>query len=106
MAKSFSELVEKTSNDESKDIAAKRTKELLKEYLVNKVTWLDLYNFLYHKAHDFKNLGKFDWNLKIAVLDAETGNEYNIEPKVFVKESNAELFCNPALIIKLAEKDS
>lgn len=73
--------------------------------MTNKVTWLDLYNFLYRKAHDFKNLGKFNWNENIVVLDAEKGIEYNIEPKVYIKDSNAELFCNPSLVIKLADKE-
>lgn len=105
MAKKFSDLVDKTRTPISDDVASKRTKELLKEYLVSNVTWLDLYNFLYHKAHDFNNLGKFNWNEKIVVLDASTGKEYNIDNKVFVKDSNAELFCNPSLVIKLADKE-
>jgi hypothetical protein len=73
MAKSFRDLVEKTSNANSRDIAAKRTEELLKEYKM--VTWLDLYNFLYNKAHDLNNLGNFDWSATIKVVDPETGEE-------------------------------
>jgi len=65
-----------------------------------KTTWLELYNFLYHKAHDFKNLGNFDWNLPIKVIDADSGKEYTVE-HTLQKGSNAELFCNPSLIIKL-----
>ena len=73
MAKSFKELVDKTSNENSRTIAVKRTDELLKEYDM-KVTWLDLYNFLYHKAHDLNNLGNFDWSSAIKVVDPETGD--------------------------------
>jgi hypothetical protein len=98
MAKSFRDLVEKTSNANSRDIAAKRTEELLKEYKM--VTWLDLYNFLYNKAHDFPNLGKFNWNAEIRVLNGETGEEYSIEPTLS-NDDTAKLFCNPALIIKV-----
>lgn len=65
-----------------------------------KITWLDLYNFLYHKAHDFKNLGNFNWNAEIKVLNPETGEQYSIEPNL-AKDDTAKLFCNPTLILKL-----
>jgi hypothetical protein len=42
---------------------------------MNKMTWLDLYNFLHAQAHDFKNLGKFNWNSPVMVHDADTGEE-------------------------------
>lgn len=100
MSKSFKELVNKTSTENSRTIAAERTKELLKEYGMDKITWLDFYNFLYRKAHDFDNLGKFDWSAAIKVVDPETGKEYSIEPNL-QKSNHAELFCNPSLIIKV-----
>lgn len=71
--------MKKTSNSNSKSIAVKRTEELSKEFKVEKITWLDLYNFLYEKAHDFKNLGSFDWNSEIKILDPKSGVAKNIE---------------------------
>lgn len=101
MAKSFKELVDKTSTENSKNIAAKRTEELLKEYKVNEITWLDLYNFLYHKAHDLKNLGSFKWDSEVKVINPKTGEEFSIEPKLITKEHKGELFCNPTIVLKL-----
>jgi hypothetical protein len=46
---------------------------------MNRITWLDLYNFLHSQAHDFKNLGKFDWNSPVIIHDASTGEEYNCD---------------------------
>lgn len=79
MAKSFKELVEKTSNENSRTIAAERTKQLLKEFGMDKITWLDLYNFLYNKAHDFNNLGNFDWSAEVRVLNPKDGVAKQVE---------------------------
>ena len=46
---------------------------------MNKMSWLDLYNYLHSQAHDFKNLGKFDWNSPVIVHDANTGDEFNCD---------------------------
>lgn len=46
---------------------------------MNKMSWLDLYNYLHSQAHDFKNLGKFDWNAPVMIHDASTGDEYNCD---------------------------
>jgi len=100
MVKSFKELVEKTSTENSKKIAEERTAELLKEYKMDKITWLDVYNFLYYKAHDFKNLGKFDWSAEVRVVNPETGEEFTIEPTLD-KNQQGELFCSPTLVLKL-----
>jgi hypothetical protein len=43
---------------------------------MNKMSWLDLYNYLHSQAHDFKNLGKFDWNVPVMIHDASTGEEH------------------------------
>lgn len=79
MAKTFRELVDKTSNANSRTIAAERTMELLKECEMEKITWLDLYNFLYNKAHDFRNLGSFDWSAEVKVLNPKSGMAQDIE---------------------------
>jgi hypothetical protein len=42
---------------------------------MNNMSWLDLYNYLHSQAHDFKNLGKFDWNSPVMIHDASTGDE-------------------------------
>lgn len=46
---------------------------------MNKMTWLDLYNYLHAQAHDFKNLGKFDWNSQVMIHDASTGDEFHCD---------------------------
>lgn len=105
MAKSFDDLLAKTSTVNSRIIAAKRTEELLREYKMEKITWLDLYNFLYRKAHDLNNLGSFNWGaeIKVKAVDPKTGEEkeYSIEPMLYTKSNKAELFCDPTLIIKI-----
>lgn len=46
---------------------------------MNSMTWLDLYNYLHSQAHDFKNLGKFDWGSPVMIHDASTGDESNCD---------------------------
>lgn len=43
---------------------------------MNKMTWLDLYNYLHAQANGLDNLGKFDWNSPVVIHDAETGDEF------------------------------
>lgn len=50
---------------------------------MNKMTWLDLYNYLHTQAHDLNNLGKFDWNSPVMVHDADTGIEYHCDTYIF-----------------------
>ena len=47
------------------------------------MSWLDLYNFLYHQANDIRNLGKFDWNSAVVVHDANTGDEHYCDTYLF-----------------------
>jgi hypothetical protein len=42
---------------------------------MNKMTWLDLYSFLYKQANDTKNFGNFDWQSPVIIHDASTGDE-------------------------------
>lgn len=42
---------------------------------MNKMTWLDLYNFLHERANNINALGTFDWGKEILVHDANTGDE-------------------------------
>lgn len=44
---------------------------------MNKITWLDLFNFLNERANDFKNLGKFDWQAEVKVYDNQYGGLYS-----------------------------
>jgi hypothetical protein len=46
---------------------------------MSSMTWLDLYNFFHKQAHDFENLGKFDWNSPAVIHDASTGDEVNCD---------------------------
>lgn len=54
---------------------------------MNNMTWLDLYNYLHSKAHDFKNLGKFNWNSPVMVHDASTGEEYHCDTWVLSSDN-------------------
>lgn len=46
---------------------------------MNRMTWLDLYNFLYERANDVKNLGSFPWQEEVKVFDFETLEYYNTD---------------------------
>jgi hypothetical protein len=67
---------------------------------MNKMTWLDLYNFLYDQAHDFKNLGKFDWSSPVVIHDAETGDEHFCDTWMISDKTNEE---KPVLLINAQE---
>lgn len=43
---------------------------------MNKMSWLDLYNYLNAQANGLDNFGKFDWNSPVMLHDAETGYKY------------------------------
>ena len=45
----------------------------------NKMTWLDLYNYLYERANDIKNPGSFPWQEKVKVFDWGTLDYYSID---------------------------
>lgn len=45
----------------------------------NKMTWLDLYNFLYEKANDINGEGNFPWSENVTVFDFETLEYYNTD---------------------------
>jgi hypothetical protein len=46
---------------------------------MNKMTWLDLYNFLSERANNINAVGTFDWNKPVLVHDADTGDEVNCD---------------------------
>jgi hypothetical protein len=43
---------------------------------MNKMTWLDLYNFLYERANDINSGGSFPWQENVEVFDFETLGYY------------------------------
>lgn len=43
------------------------------------MNWLDLYNFLYAKAHDVNNPDQKFWQSDVVVHDADTGEEMKCE---------------------------
>lgn len=45
------------------------------------MTWLELYNFLYEKANDLKNIGEFDWQEPVLVQGLNKKIELNIDQK-------------------------
>lgn len=46
---------------------------------MNKMTWLDLFQFLNERANDMKRLGTFDWNKPVLIHDADTGDEFTCD---------------------------
>jgi len=44
---------------------------------MEKMSWLDLYNYLHAQAHDFKNMGKFPWREEVKIFDWETLEYYS-----------------------------
>jgi len=50
---------------------------------MNKMSWLDLYNFLHSQANKSENIGRFEWNSPVVIHDAETGDEYDCDTYVF-----------------------
>lgn len=50
---------------------------------MNKMTWLDLYNYLNAQANELDNIGRFNWNNQVIVHDAETGDEYDCDTYIF-----------------------
>jgi hypothetical protein len=46
---------------------------------MNKMTWLDLYNFLYERANNINAVGTFNWNEPVLVHDANTGDEFSCD---------------------------
>lgn len=46
---------------------------------MNKMTWLDLYDFLCKKANDINNLGSFPWQENVQVFDFETLEYYHTD---------------------------
>ena len=43
---------------------------------MDKMTWLDLYNFLHQQANCSKNIGNFDWQQEIKIFDYGTLDYY------------------------------
>lgn len=43
---------------------------------MNKMTWLDLYNYLHERANDINNLEIFPWQEEVQVFDWETLDYY------------------------------
>ena len=43
---------------------------------MNKMTWLDLYNYLHQQANDLKNVGQFPWQENVEIFDFETLNYF------------------------------
>lgn len=46
---------------------------------MNKMTWLDLYNFLYERANSINAIGTFDWSRPVLIHDADTGDEFTCD---------------------------
>jgi hypothetical protein len=56
------------------------------------MNWLDLYNFLYERAHDMKNLGQFDWQSEVKVYDNAYGELFNADLIEFDYSNKKEIY--------------
>lgn len=56
---------------------------------MNKMTWLDLYNFLSERANNINAVGIFDWNKPVLIHDADTGDEFSCDT-YYVSDSRGE----------------
>lgn len=56
---------------------------------MNKMTWLDLFNFLHERANNIHAIGTFDWNKPVLVHDADTGDEFSCDT-YYVSDSRGE----------------
>ena len=66
--------------------------------MLEKISWLDLYNYLYDQAHDFDKMGKFNWQAEIVLHDAETGEEKGVN--LFELDNKTVLTINSDAIFK------
>ena len=57
---------------------------------MNKITWLELYHFLYEKANNINNFGNFDWSNPVVIHDASTGDEYSCDTYMISDKINKE----------------
>lgn len=55
---------------------------------MNKMSWLDLYNFLYNQANDSKNFGHFDWQSPVIIHDASSGDEFSCDTWVVSSDND------------------
>jgi hypothetical protein len=55
---------------------------------MNKLTWLDLYNFLVERANNINAVGTFDWNQKVQIFDNATGELFNCDTYYLDDENN------------------
>lgn len=67
---------------------------------MNKMSWLDLYNYLHAQANGLDNIGSFDWNSPVMVHDAETGDEYFCDTYVFDKKTTITINIDSVMIEK------
>lgn len=46
---------------------------------LDKMNWLDLYNYLYEQANNINNVGQFPWQEQVKVWDWETLEYYSTD---------------------------
>jgi hypothetical protein len=57
---------------------------------MNKMTWLDLYNYLYQQANNIQNFGNFNWDEPVIYHDVFTGDEYHCDTFMISTQNNKE----------------
>jgi hypothetical protein len=61
---------------------------------LDKMNWLDLYNFLHQQANDIKAFGKFDWQKDVKVYDNAYGGLFNADLIEFDDFGRKEFYLN------------
>jgi len=46
---------------------------------MNKLTWLELYDFLHKQDNELKNIGNFNWQSPVIIHDGTTGDEFECD---------------------------
>lgn len=58
---------------------------------MNKMTWLELYNFLHQQANSIHSVGSLDWNNPVKIYDATTGEESTCDTYYLTDNSSEHL---------------
>lgn len=55
---------------------------------MNKMTWLDLYNFLNERANNVNAFGTFAWNDPVMIFDNATGEMFDCDTYYLQNDNN------------------
>lgn len=59
---------------------------------MSKITWLELYNYLYETANSIHKHGTFDWQKDVVIYDNESGEEKTCDTYYLTDTDGVEKF--------------